>query len=262
MMSQQSDQFMIDAETKVFDTEHRRKLTFNIGQYDKKVEEGKHQFEDLELAKQRAANLKWRTIENLGKYLTDFESSFSKRGGKVIWAGDAEEAIGEIGIIMKRVNARTVVKSKSMTTEEIHLNAALEREGIESIETDLGEYIVQLRKEPPYHIVTPAMHLSKEDVAKTFNEKFSLPLSSTPQEITSFVRKKLREKYQSAEVGITGANFLIADIGGVAVTENEGNALLSVAFPKVHIVIAGIEKIIPSLNDLDLFWTLLATHGT
>src|SRR5205814_7693655 len=132
------------------------------------------------------------------------------------------DAVAEISNIMKRVSAKTVVKSKSMTTEEIHLNAALEGEGIESIETDLGEYIVQLRNEPPYHIVTPAMHLSKEDVAQTFNEKFSLPVNSTPQEITAYVRMKLREKYQSAEVGITGANFLIADIGAVAVTENEG----------------------------------------
>lgn len=261
-MSQQSDQFILDTETKVFDTEHRRKLAFNIGQYDKKVVEGKHQFDDLELAKQRAANLKWKTIENLEKYLTEFEFNFSRRGGKVLWAQDAAEAVSEICNIMKRVKAKTVVKSKSMTTEEIHLNAALEREGIESVETDLGEYIVQLRNEQPYHIVTPAMHLSKEDVAQTFNEKFSLPVSSTPEEITQFVRKKLRVKYQAAEVGITGANFLVADIGGVAVTENEGNALLSVAFPKVHIAVAGIEKIIPSLNDLDLFWTLLATHGT
>ncbi len=261
-MSQQSEQFLTDAESKVFDKEHRRKLAFNISQYDKKVKEGKHQFSDLELARQRASNIKWRTMENLEKYLAEFESNFTKRGGKVIWAQDAAEAIAEINNIMKRVNARTVVKSKSMTTEEIHLNHALEKEGIESVETDLGEYIVQLRNEPPYHIVTPAMHLSKEDVAKTFNEKFSLSIQSTPQEITAFVRKKLREKYQAAEVGVTGANFLIADTGSVAVTENEGNALLSVAFPKVHIAIAGIEKIIPSLNDLDLFWTLLATHGT
>src|SRR5205823_5079509 len=129
-----------------------------------------------------------------------------------------------------------------------HLNERLEKEGIESLETDLGEYIVQLRKEHPYHIVTPAMHLSKEDVAKTFNEKFNLPVDSTPKEVTAFVRKTLRAKYQSADVGITGANFLIADTGGVAVTENEGNALMSIAFPKIHIAIAGIEKIIPSLN--------------
>jgi L-lactate dehydrogenase complex protein LldF len=262
MTSQQSEHFLANAENKVFDKAHRHTLAYNILQYDKKVEDGKHQYSDLELAKQRAANLKWRSVENLEKYLTDFEFNFTKRGGKVIWAQDAHAAIEEIISIMKRVNAKTVVKSKSMTTEEIHLNHHLQHEGIESIETDLGEYIVQLRNEPPYHIVTPAMHLSKEDVAQTFHEKFSLPVNSTPQEITAYVRKKLREKYQSAEVGITGANFLIADIGAVAVTENEGNALLSVAFPKVHIAIAGIEKIIPSLQDLDLFWSLLATHGT
>jgi L-lactate dehydrogenase complex protein LldF len=261
-MTHHAQQFLDDAETKVFDTEHRRKLAFNILQYDKKVENGKHQYADLELAKQRAANRKWKVIDNLDKYLIEFEANFIKRGGKVIWARDAKEALTEILAIMKRAKAKTVVKAKSMTTEEIHLNEGLEKEGIESLETDLGEYIVQLRHEHPYHIVTPAMHLSKEDVAKTFNEKFNLPIESTPKEITAFVRNKLREKYQIADVGITGANFLIADIGGVAVTENEGNALMSLAFPKIQIAIAGIEKIIPSLGDLDLFWSLLATHGT
>lgn len=261
-MSAHSTQFLTDAEDRVFNKEHRRKLEFNIHQYDKKVVDGKHQYSDLDLARQKASSIKWRTIEDLGKYLTEFESNFIKRGGKVIWARDAEEANAEIVKIMQAANARTVVKSKSMTTEEIHVNAALEKVGIESLETDLGEYIVQLRGETPYHIVTPAMHLSKEDVAKTFNEIFELPIESTPKEITAFVRKKLREKYQSADVGITGANFLIADTGAVCVTENEGNALMSVAFPKIHIAIAGIEKVIPSLTDLDLFWPLLATHGT
>ncbi len=261
-MSLQSEQFLLDAELKVFNKEHRRKLAFNIQQYDNKVEHGKDQFFDLELARQRAAMHKWKVLENLDKYLVEFEANFQKRGGKVIWASTAQDALDEIIRIMKKVNAKSVVKSKSMTTEEIHVNAALEKEGIESVETDLGEFIVQLRDEHPYHIVTPAMHLSKEDVAKTFNEKFNLPIESTPKEITAFVRKRLREKYQRAEVGITGANFIIADTGSIAVTENEGNALMSVAFPKVHIVIAGIEKIIPSLTDLDLFWPLLATHGT
>ena len=261
-MSLQSEQFLLDAESKVFDKEHRRKLAFNIQQYDNKVEQGKDQFFDLELARQRAAMHKWKVLENLDKYLVEFEANFQKRGGKVIWASTAQDALDEIIRIMKNANAKSVVKSKSMTTEEIHVNAALEKEGIESVETDLGEFIVQLRNEHPYHIVTPAMHLSKEDVAKTFNEKFNLPIESTPKEITAFVRKRLREKYQRAEVGITGANFIIADTGSIAVTENEGNALMSVAFPKIHIVIAGIEKIIPSLTDLDLFWPLLATHGT
>ena len=261
-MSIQSEQFLLDAETKVFNPEHRRKLAFNISQYDKKVVEGKDQFADLELARERASTLKWRVTENLDKYLTEFEANFTKRGGKVIWAQDADEAIAELMRIMKNAKARVVVKAKSMTTEEIHVNDALTAEGIESLETDLGEFIVQLRNEHPYHIVTPAMHLSKEDVAKTFNEKYNLPLASTPKEITAFVRGKLREKYQKADVGITGANFLIADTGGVCVTENEGNALMSISFPRVQVAIAGIEKIIPSLTDLDLFWPLLATHGT
>jgi len=261
-MSQQSEQFLKDAEVKTFDKEHRRKLAFNILQYDKKVEHGMHQYSDYELARQRAANRKWKVMENLDKYLIEFEANFIRRGGKVIWAQDATEAMDEIVAILKQANARTVVKSKSMTTEEIHVNERLEKEEIESLETDLGEYIVQLRHEHPYHIVTPAMHLSKEDVAKTFNERFNLPIESTPKEITAFVRTLLREKYQTADVGITGANFLIADTGGVAVTENEGNALMSIAFPKIHIAIAGIEKIIPALHDLDLFWPLLATNGT
>jgi L-lactate dehydrogenase complex protein LldF len=261
-MSVSSVRFINDAESRVFDKEHRRKLAFNIQQYDKKVDEGKHQFSDFDTARQRANFLKWRTIEQLDRHLIEFEANFIKRGGKVIWANDAEEAITEIVKILTSINAKTVVKSKSMTTEEIHVNAALTNAGIESIETDLGEFIVQLRDEPPYHIVTPAMHLSKEDVAKTFNEKYNLPLDYTPKQITAFVRERLREKYQRADAGITGANFLIADTGSIAVTENEGNALMSIAFPKVHIAIAGIEKIIPSLTDLDLFWPLLATHGT
>lgn len=261
-MSTKVEDFIEAAENKSFDKEHKRKLQFNIYQYDKKVVEGKQQYSNLELARQRASVLKNKIIENLDKYLIEFESNFIKRGGKVIWAQDGEEAMKEIVQILKRHSTKTIVKSKSMTTEEIHFNHEVEKEGIESLETDLGEYIVQLRNEPPYHIVTPAMHLSKEDVAKTFHEKQGTPEDWTPPQIVAHVRKLLREKYTQAEVGISGGNFLLADVGGVAVTENEGNAMLSMAYPKVHIAIVGIEKLIPSIMDLDLFWPLLATHGT
>ena len=149
-----------------------------------------------------------------------------------------------------------------MVTEEIHLNKYLEKNGIESVETDLGEYIQQLDGEAPYHIVTPAMHKSKEDVAKLFANKLGVPGGLSPEELTQIARIKLREKYVEAEVGVTGANFIIADIGGIAVTENEGNARLSCAFPKTHIVVVGIEKMLPSINDLGLFWPLLSTFGT
>lgn len=261
-MSDYSEQFLVDSEAKAFDDEHRRKLRFNINQYDKKVVEGKLQFSNLEIARSRASAIKTKVIENLDKYLIEFEAAFRKRGGQVIWAQDAEEATREAIQIAKRINAKTVVKAKSMTTEEVHFNAAFEKEGIESLETDLGEYIVQLRNEAPYHIVTPAMHLSKEDVSKTFHEKQGTPLDWTPPQIVAHVRQLLREKYTKADIGVSGGNFLIADIGAVAVTENEGNALMSMAYPRVQIAIVGIEKIIPSLYDLDLFWPLLATHGT
>jgi len=245
-----------------FDLEHRRKINFNISRYDQAVQRGKKQFSQLELAKQRAANVKHKVIENLERYLSDFESNFIKKGGKVIWAQNAAEAVAEVLKIMHKHHAGLVVKSKSMITEEIEINHALEEQQIESLETDLGEYIVQLAGEKPYHIVTPAMHKSKEDVAKLFNEKFGLNIESTPEQITAYVRHLLRKKFMTADVGITGANFLIADTGSVCLTENEGNAMMSFSFPKVHIAIAGIEKIIPSLRDLDLFWPLLATHGT
>jgi L-lactate dehydrogenase complex protein LldF len=261
-MSKELELFLEKSEKKAFDIEHRKTINYNISQYDKKVLKGKEQFSNLELARTRAAATKQKAIDNLEKYLIEFEAAFIKRGGKVIWAQDAEEALKESLQIMKKANAKTVVKAKSMTTEEVHFNEALEKNGIESIETDLGEYIVQLRKEPPYHIVTPAMHLSKEDVAKTFNEKKGTPIDWTPEQITTYVRLQLREKYSKAEVGVCGGNFLIADIGAVSVSENEGNGLLSMAFPKVQIAIVGIEKIIPSITDLDLFWPLLSTHGT
>ncbi len=261
-MSEAYKQFVRDTELISFDIDHRKKLNFNISRYDEAVIKGKKQYKDLEKAKERAANLKYRIINDLDKYLIEFESKFTDNGGKLIWAQNNDEAVKEILKILKENKSKSIVKSKSMTTEEIGLNENLEKFNIESLETDLGEYIVQLAGEKPYHIVTPAMHKSKENIAELFHEKFNIPKNSSPEIITKFVRKKLRKKFIQADVGITGANFLIADIGAVALTENEGNGLLSMSFPKVHIVIAGIEKLIPDVKYLDLFWPLLATHGT
>jgi len=254
--------FLAQSAAKVADREHRRKINFNIGKYDAAVVQGKQQFDDLPSARERAKNLKWMVMENLDHYLETFEKNISARGAKVIWAEDAQQALDEIGKICDAKNCRSLVKSKSMVTEEIHLNKFLEEKGIESVETDLGEYIQQLSGEPPYHIVTPAMHKSKEDVSKLFAEKLGTDPNATPEQLTLIARSILREKYVQAEIGVTGANFIIADIGAIAVTENEGNARLSTAWPKTHIAIVGIEKIIPSLTDLSLFLPLLATFGT
>jgi L-lactate dehydrogenase complex protein LldF len=261
-MSESSTTFKAKSTIKSADLEHRQKINFNIARYDAVVPQGKHQFSDVHLARERAKNVKWKAIETLDQQLEQFEMNFIKNGGKLIYASTAQDALDEILAICKEKNCKTLVKSKSMVTEEIHLNPFLEKNGIESVETDLGEYIQQLDGEAPYHIVTPAMHKSKEDVAKLFAEKLGTDPKLTPEELTLVAREKLREKYVQAEVGVTGANFIISDTGSIAVTENEGNARLSAAFPKTHIAIVGIEKILPSITDLGLFWPLLATYGT
>ncbi len=261
-MNDNATSFIAKSTVRAADLEHRRKINFNIGRYNAVVPQGKKQFDNVMLARERAKNAKWEAIEHLDKYLEEFEKKITTRGAKVIWAEDADQALEVIGKICKERNCKTLVKSKSMVTEEIHLNHFLAEHGIESVETDLGEYIQQLDGEPPYHIVTPAMHKSKEDVAKLFADKLGTAPGLTPEELTLVARNKLREKYIQAEIGVTGANFIVADIGGIAVTENEGNARLSCAWPKTHIAIVGIEKVIPSLQDIALFWPLLATYGT
>lgn len=253
---------MAKSTIKAADREHRRKINFNMARYNAVVPVGKQQFRDVHLARERAKNIKWRAIEQLDRNLETFEAQITRKGAKVVWAETAEQAQEEILAICRSKNCSSVVKSKSMVTEEIHLNGFLKQNGIESVETDLGEYIQQLDGEPPYHIVTPAMHKSKEDVARVFARELGTPSHLSPGQLTLVAREKLREKYTQAQIGITGANFIVADVGGIALTENEGNARLSTAWPKTHIVIVGIEKMIPSMTDLGLFWPLLATYGT
>jgi len=260
-MTNLKDIFLEDSKI-AFDKKHRKTINFNISRYDEAVSRGKLRYSNLGLAKQRASYKKDKVVANVANYLEEFEKNAEKNNIQLIWARNGEEAVSEIIKVLKENNAHLLVKSKSMISEEIELNENLEKSGFEPVETDLGEFIVQVAGEKPYHILTPAMHKSKEDVAELFTEKFDMPPNSTPQEITLFVRDILRKKFATAEVGVTGANFLIADVGGIVLTENEGNGFMSVAFPKVHIVIAGIEKILPSINDLPLFLPLLAAHGT
>ena len=245
-----------------FDKQHRKTLNFNISKYDEAVAKGKLRYRNMDLAKQRASYIKGKIVSNLAVYLEEFEKNAQKNGIEVIWARNSQEAINEITKVLEANQAKLLVKSKSMISEEIEMNENLEKADYEPVETDLGEFIVQVAGEKPYHILTPAMHKSKEDVAALFHEKFNTPENSTPEELTAFVRQVLRKKFTAAEVGVTGSNFLVADVGGVALTENEGNGFMSVSFPKVHIAITGIEKIIPSINDLDLFFPLLSALGT
>ncbi len=254
--------FFLESRVKAFDLRHRATIHFNMTRYDDAFAVGKQQFRNLDMARKRAALRKHYVIENLEDHLKTFEYHFTARGGKIIWAQDVAEARKAILGIFEENHVKQVVKSKSMVTEEAGITTFLEKNGVECFETDLGEYIVQISNDKPYHIVTPAMHLSADDVAKIFHNRFDLPRDSSPDEITKFVRQTLREKFASVQAGITGANFLISESGAVALTENEGNALLSMSVSGIHIVITGIEKIIPTMRDLDLFWPLLATHGT
>jgi len=261
-VSLESKKFQKKSEDIAFDIKHRDKIKFNISRYNAAVEKGELRYADINIARNRAAAQKREVLKNLHTYLLQFEEKAIANNNEVLWAQDSEEAIGYIQDILKTEKAKLVVKSKSMTTEEIEFNEGAEAIGVKSVETDLGEYIVQVAGEKPYHIVTPAMHKSKQDIADLFHVHFGTDIDGSPEYLTNFVREKLRDDFINADIGVTGANFLLADIGGIAVTENEGNAIMSASFPKTHIVIAGIEKIIPSYKDLGTFWPLLSAHGT
>ena len=179
-MTDKHKEFSRISEIKAFDTAHRKTINFNISKYDAAVLRGKDQFSNLQLARERVSFIKHRAVNGLEDYLKEFEYNFSRNGGKVIWATNAREAVEEIIRICTKAGATKIVKSKSMATEEIDLNHELEKANIESLETDLGEYIVQIAGEKPYHIITPAMHKSKEDIAELFHQKFNTPPNSSP----------------------------------------------------------------------------------
>lgn len=257
-----ADYFRTRAAVKSADMHHRFVLRKATKTYSVAVATAKGRFLDHEDARLRAAAIKREAVENLDKYLVQFEENVHKNGGKVHWAENAEQARQIILQIAKKANVSHVVKSKSMATEEVHLNDALTKAGIEPVETDLGEFICQLRDEPPYHIVTPVMHLTKGDISETFHDKLHMQKTEVAEELTYAAREHLRQKFVTAVMGITGANFLVAETGMIAITENEGNARLSFSLPHVHVALVGIEKIVPRMQDLALLWPMLATSGT
>ncbi|MFA6756343.1 MAG: lactate utilization protein B [Sulfurospirillaceae bacterium] len=218
---------------------------------------------EWERLRELASQIKTHTMANLDSYLTKFETNAKRRGIQVHWAKNADEHNRIVLQILNLHRAKKVVKSKSMLTEECGLNPFLEESGIEVVDTDLGERIVQFRKEPPSHIVLPAIHLKKEDVGKTF-EKFlnTEEGNSDPTYLTKAARAHLREKFLGADAGITGVNFGICETGGVVVCTNEGNADLGATLPKLHIASMGIEKLIPRVKDLAVFTRLLARSAT
>ncbi len=209
-----------------------------------------------------ARDLKAHTLGRLDHYLRQLAESVEKAGGKIHWAADAAEARQIITGLAEEYGARRVVKSKSMTTEEIGLNEALEEAGVETVETDLGEYIIQLAGETPFHIIAPALHKTKEEVTELFTEKLGSPRLGEIEELTQEARRHLRDRFRQADLGISGVNFAVAETGTVVVVENEGNARLTTSLPKVHVAVMGMEKVIPDLEALAVLLKVLARSAT
>jgi len=235
------------------------KLGDSLGQRNK---DAWAEFEQHALVRQRARAVKDHALAELDKHLAALEVSVTKRGGQVYWAGDGEEACKFILDIIKSRGARKVVKSKSMTSEEIHLNKALEKNKIEVVETDFGEYIIQVAGHRPSHIVGPALHLSKDDVTEILSEDAGEQLPNDREALAAFARRQLRSRFAEAEVGIIGVNYAIAETGSIVLVENEGNARLTTTLPRIHIAIMGMEKVIPKLADLKYFLKVLARAAT
>ncbi len=217
---------------------------------------------EFEALREAARQRKDEILAELDLWLERYEAQVRAVGGQVHWARDAEDARAIIRALCARAGAKTVAKGKSMVSEEIGLNEALAADGLEVIETDLGEYIVQLAKEPPSHIIAPAVHKTKEQVAELFAEHHGGPPKTTVPELVTEARQQLRRAFFRADVGITGANFLIAETGASIIVTNEGNGDLTQTLARVHIVTAGIEKVIPTLEDATLFLRLLARSAT
>jgi L-lactate dehydrogenase complex protein LldF len=217
---------------------------------------------DYQELRSQANALKKHAIENLDHYLEEFERNVEAHGGKVVYCKDGTEVSDFVLGLAKAHGVQLIVKSKSMTTEEVDLNERLDHHGLESVETDLGEYILQLAHERPYHIVAPALHKTRFDVAAIFEKELHVAYETVPEKLSQIARGVLRQKFLDAGIGISGANFLVADSGAVVIVENEGNARLTSTAPKIHIAIAGIEKVIPRAQDLAVFLKLLARSAT
>jgi len=212
--------------------------------------------------RERARAIKDATLAELDTYLEQLDQSVRQRGGTVHWADDGGEACQIILDIVHRAGGKRVVKSKSMTTEEIHLNAALQDAGVEVVETDFGEFIIQQAHHRPSHLVAPAIHLTTAEVAEILSRGRPEPLPADVEQLTRFARRELRSRFAAADVGITGGNFAVAETGTLVLVSNEGNARLTTTLPRVHIAVIGMEKVIPRMADLPVFLKILARAAT
>jgi len=260
-MSDSKAIFLKDAAASAADGDQRAFIRKALGGYYVNRDLQKARYRDWERARDAASLAKWSAVNDLANVLEKFTANFERNGGVVHWARDAAEARAIILKIAEDAKAKAIVKSKCMTSEEIHLNDALEKAGYGVVESDLGEFIQQLRGEAPYHFVFPCMHVKREAISELFTKHLGTAPTDSPEELTMIARRHLRQLYVDADIGITGANFLVAETGQISITENEGNARLTAALPRIHIALSGIEKVVNDLDDLSVLLPMLATAG-
>ena len=257
-----SETFGENAKAALADTQLRGALRHATSLFGKRRLEAARSLSNWEDLRTQARAIKDEVLLHLDRYLETFTTNAEVRGAVVHWARDAAEANDIITGLARERNARTIVKSKSMTTEETHLNDALEAAGMQVVETDLGEYIIQLAHETPSHIIAPAIHKTKGQIAELFTSTLGMPPTDDVAQLTRTARATLRDRFAAADVGISGVNFGVAETGTIVIVENEGNIRLTTSVPRVHIAVMGIEKVVPRFADLDIFLKLLPRSGT
>src|ERR1051326_6039882 len=257
-----SETFKENAKAALADVQLRGALKNATSLFGEKRKQAVAAVPNWEELRNQARAIKDEVLSDLNRYLKEFVRNAENRGATVHWARDAVEANQIICDLALARKARTVVKSKSMTTEETHRNDALEAAGMQVVETDLGEYIIQLAGEPPSHIIAPAIHKTRHQIGELFTAELGMPPTDDIDKMTSTARAKLRDRFAAADVGISGVNFAIAETGTIVIVENEGNIRLTTSLPRLHIAMMGIEKVIPRFADLDVFLKLLPRSGT
>ena len=260
-MSEPNTIFQQGCET-AFDEEHWQKINYSTGCFETNFAKGKVNYRNLDLEKQRAYTLRNKSLLGLEKLLVDFETLFTENGGKVLWARNADDALTMIFDLIRKEKANSIMRSNSTVLDEIELNGFLERKNIHVVETKVGRFILHEGEQKPYHPLMPSIHLSKEENNAILTGAFKLKPDSTVRQMVNFVRHEVAIESKDVPICITGANFLLSDTGGVVLTENEGNILKSTSTAKVHIVVAGIAKVIQNTDDLSVLLPLLSMHSS
>ncbi len=260
-MSNWSDTFKKNCQV-TFNEEHWQKINYNTGCFEKRFANSKGNYRNVELEKQRAHILRNKSLMNLEKLLVDFETHFIENGGNVLWARDAEDAQDMIWELINKRDIEGVMRSNDVVLDEIGLKDFLIDKHVALYETSVPRFILQAAGQVPYHPVYQNMHLSKDEINGFFNTQYKLKLDSSPKQMVNFIRHQVKQNMEKAQVCITGANFLLSDTGGVVLSENEGDVIKACSMAKIHIVVVGINNIIPSLEDLGILLPLLSSHST